>query len=151
MNNLRIALRYLLGAVFGLCAADGILQVRGMRLMPAFWENTVALLFFVIAGVLVYLAVRQKDEAALKRLRLWSFMVLFLSVAVLLIMAAAMSMGAGETAVGGLAYALVVVSAPTASASRMFLPIMAWAGLCLVSHRMIKRLPGKAAGEHGKN
>ena len=143
MSNLRIGLRFCLGAVFGLCAADGILQVRGLRLLTPFWENTATALFFLLAGLSLCLAWKARDGKAMKRLRLWSAGVLGGSTALLVILFFAMLSSAHPAFLTGLTYALAVVSAPVSCCTVMFWPIFGWALLLVTSCSLCRRLNKK--------
>lgn len=140
MDKLRIGLRFALGALFGLCAADGILQVRGLRLMPAFWENTACALFFLLAGLALFLAWKKHDCKAVKRLRLWCASVLLGGSVLLLCLLFAMLASASPALLTGLTYALAVVFTPVLCCTVIYWPIFGWALLLLASHSLCRRM-----------
>ncbi len=140
MKNTRIGLRFSLGALFGLCAADGILQVRGIRFLSPLWENTAVAVFFLLAGAALLLAWKARDHRALKRVRLWSGAVLLGSAALLLIMWAALLAEASPAVLTGFLYALAVVSTPVPCCSVLFWPVFAWAVLLVASHRLCRQI-----------
>lgn len=142
MNTTRTGLRFALGALFGLCAADSILQVRGLGLMPPFWENAATLAFFLLAGMAVLLAWREKDRKAMGRVRLWAGAVLLGSVVLLLLLWGAMAWGISERALTGLVYALGVVSTPVVCCTVLFWPVLAWAVLLVTSHTLCRSMDG---------
>ncbi len=143
MSNLRIGLRFSLGALFGLCAADGILQVRGLGLMPAFWENTSCALFFLLAGLSLFLTWKTQDLKAIKRLRLWCAAVLSFSSLLLFALLFAILGSASPAVLTGLTYVLVIVSAPVSCCTVLFWPIFAWALLLVASHSLCRRMGAK--------
>lgn len=139
VNKIRIALRFGLGAIYGLCAVDGIHQVRGLTLLPAVCENIATAIFFLLAGMTLMLAWLQRDEKAVRRVCFWAAGVLLGSLALLFWLALRVSGTAGI-------YALVVVSSPVASCTVLFWPVFGWALLLVIGLRLYRKMRISAEG-----
>lgn len=140
MKKWQMILRYVLGALFGLCAADGISQVRGLHMMPLWLENTMAALFFAAAFGSVILGQQLRDRKAMARTCIWSGSVVGLMLVLPGLLALVRLTGASEGMVRGLVYAAAAVSAPTVSASVMGLPIVGWALLLVLSATLYRKM-----------
>lgn len=141
MKNIRVGLILGLILLFGLGAADGISQLRGIPFLPAFLENTLTALFFLGIGGLIWVAWREKNRDAMARIRVWSLTVLLLSLGMLFVLWGLIAAGA-STGVTNLAiYALAVISVPMANCTVMFWPVLGWSLTFVVSLYLAKKLP----------
>lgn len=140
MKKWQIILRYVLGALFGLCAADGISQVRGLHMMPLWMENMAAALFFVAAVGSVVLGWQLRDRKAMARICIWSGSVVGLMLVLPGLLALVRLTGASKGVVQGLLYVTAALSAPTVSASIMGLPIVGWALLLVLSITLYRKM-----------
>lgn len=139
INRIRIALRFALGILFGLCAADGIHQLRGLTLLPALWENVAAAAFFLLAGAALALAWKQRDKNAIRRMCRWTAGVLGGSLILLLLIWLWLLLGL-SAGLEWILYLLAVVSAPVTSCTVLFWPVFGWAVLLVVSIRLRRML-----------
>lgn len=140
LNTIRTLTRLGLVALFGLCATDGICQVRGLRFMGPVLQNIAVALFFLLAAAAIVLAWQEKDRRALGRLRLWAGLVLFSGVVLLVLLWVALLAELPAFWLNGLIYTLAVVSTPVASCAVMFWPIFGWALILAVSWKMCREL-----------
>lgn len=140
MKLAQILLRYAAAGLFGLCAADGICQIRGIPFLTPVWENLGVGLFFAVILASLVLAWILRDRRALSRLRLWTGLVLGLSVGMLLVLWMALLGKASLATVDGMLLVLGILSTPVASCSVMFWPIFGYVLVLLLSHRALNAL-----------
>ena len=141
MKNIRVGLILGLILLFGLGAADGISQLRGIPFLPAFLENTLTALFFLGIGGLIWVAWREKNRDAMARIRVWSLTVLLLSLGMLFVLWGLIAAGASAGVTNLAIYALAVISVPMANCTVMFWPVLGWSLTFVVSLYLAKKLP----------
>ena len=141
MKNIRVGLILGLILLFGLGAADGISQLRGIPFLPAFLENTLTALFFLGIGGLIWVAWREKNRDAMARIRVWSLTVLLLSLGMLFVLWGLTAAEAPAGVVNLAIYALAVISVPMANCTVMFWPVLGWSLTFVVSLYLAKKLP----------
>lgn len=141
MKNIRVGLILGLILLFGLGAADGISQLRGIPFLPAFLENTLTALFFLGIGGLIWVAWREKNRDAMARIRVWSLTVLLLSLGMLFVLWGLTAAEAPAGVVNLAIYALAVISVPMANCTVMFWPVLGWSFTFVVSLYLTKKLP----------
>ncbi|MGM9640671.1 MAG: hypothetical protein ACI3V3_04835 [Faecousia sp.] len=141
MKNIRVGLILGLILLFGLGAADGISQLRGIPFLPAFLENTLTVLFFLGIGGLIWVAWREKNRDAMARIRVWSLTVLLLSLGMLFVLWGLTAARASAGVVNLAIYALAVISVPMANCTVMFWPVLGWSLTFVVSLYLTKKLP----------
>ncbi len=140
LNTIKYLTRLGLVALFGLCATDGICQVRGLRFMGPVLQNVAAALFFLLAATTIVLTWKDKDRRAMGRLRLWAGMVLALGVGLLVLLWVALLAGLPTFWVDVVIYTLAVVTAPVASCGVMFWPIFGWTLVLAVSWKLCREM-----------
>ena len=141
MKNIRVGLILGLILLFGLGAADGISQLRGIPFLQAFLENTLTALFFLGIGGLIWVAWREKNRDAMARIRVWSLTVLLLSLGMLFVLWGLIAAGASAGVTNLAIYALAVISVPMANCTVMFWPVLGWSLTFVVSLYLAKKLP----------
>lgn len=146
MKLAQLILRYTAAALFGLCATDGICQLRGIGWLTPLWENLAVGLFFAVILASLTLAWVSLDRKALARMRLWTGMVLGLSLGLLLVLWLALLGHAGKDVVEILVLVLGVTSTPVISCSVMFWPVFGYVLVLLLSHRALRELEREREG-----
>lgn len=138
LRTVRDFVRVGLLAVFGLCATDGICQARGLRFLGTALQNVAVVLFFLLSGLALLLARKERDRRAVGRIRLWAGSVLALGVGLLVLLWVALVANFSAFWVNGLIYLLALVTAPVSSCSIMFWPIFGWTLLLVASWKLCR-------------
>lgn len=141
MKHIRIGLILAVIFLFGLGAADGISQLRGMVFLSPLLENTLTVLFFLAVAGLTVIAWKEKDRQAMGRIRAWSGLILGISVAILFLMWGLVAASVSGAVLNVAIYTLVMISTPMTSCTVMFLPVLGWSMTFVVSWYLTRKLP----------
>lgn len=141
LKNVRVGLILALILLFGLGAADGISQVRGMAFLPPLLENVLTGLFFLAAAGLMVIAWKAKDRAAMGRLRTWSGLVLGISVGMLFVLWGLVLASPSPQVMNAVICVLAIVSTPMTCCTVMFIPVLGWSLTFVVSWYLTRKIP----------
>lgn len=140
LRTARDFVRLGLVALFGLCATDGICQIRGLRFLGPVMQNIAVCLFFLLASGALLLAWREADRRALGRFRLWAGLVLLLGVGLLVLLWVALLAELPALWLEVFIYTLAVVTTPVTCCAVMFWPIFGWTLMLVVSWKLCRVL-----------